>query len=303
MRWTLEQVRTFDTILRLGSFHAAARHLGLTQPTVSQRVRELETAIGSPLFIRRGPRTMPNARAHELLTHARRLLAAAEDMAASLGTPRPLRGTLRLGATDSFAQLCIAELMTRLERSYPELKLSVCVDDSASLGRQLQAREIDIAVISEPTLPATIRQEVIGWNVMAWVASRSMRLPRGKLDAAALAQQHLVLNAPPSRLHGTVMRWFAEEGVSPSRVSTCNNLSVMIRLALGGRGIGIVPLAIVREEIAGRALRLVSTVRPPPTHRVCLCYHVRDETSDLGRLAALIREVVADRSPFAQQDR
>ena len=71
---SLAQIRTFDSIVRLGSFHAAARELGLTQPSVSQRVRDLETALGTPLFIRNGPRVSLTAEGHALIDHARRLL-------------------------------------------------------------------------------------------------------------------------------------------------------------------------------------------------------------------------------------
>jgi len=53
MNMTFAQVRTFVCIVREGSFHVAARTLGLTQPSVSQRIRELESALGTALFIRR----------------------------------------------------------------------------------------------------------------------------------------------------------------------------------------------------------------------------------------------------------
>ena len=70
MDLTLAQLRTFDCIVRLGSFHAAARELGLTQPSVSQRIRELETTLGTALFIRRGPRVSLTAEGHALIDHA-----------------------------------------------------------------------------------------------------------------------------------------------------------------------------------------------------------------------------------------
>lgn len=52
MSMTLAQIRTFEAIARLGSFQAASRELGLTQPSVSQRIRELETTLATRLFIR-----------------------------------------------------------------------------------------------------------------------------------------------------------------------------------------------------------------------------------------------------------
>ena len=51
---TLSQLETFLWIARLGSFHAAAERLGLSQPSISLRIRELERSLGTPLFHRRG---------------------------------------------------------------------------------------------------------------------------------------------------------------------------------------------------------------------------------------------------------
>jgi DNA-binding transcriptional LysR family regulator len=55
MNITLAQIRAFERIVRLGSFHAAGRELGPTQPSVFSRSRELEEELGARLFIRRGP--------------------------------------------------------------------------------------------------------------------------------------------------------------------------------------------------------------------------------------------------------
>ena len=73
MNVTLSQLKTFERIVRLGSFHAAARELRLTQPSVSQRIRELETMLRTRLFIRRGPRISLTAEGHALIEYADRL--------------------------------------------------------------------------------------------------------------------------------------------------------------------------------------------------------------------------------------
>ena len=67
MNVTLSQLRTFERIVRLGSFRAAAQELRLTQPSVSQRIRELEDALRTQLFVRRGPRISLTAEGHALV--------------------------------------------------------------------------------------------------------------------------------------------------------------------------------------------------------------------------------------------
>ena len=60
MRLTLAQIETFYWIARLGSFHAAARRLSLTQPSISGRIRELELDLGCALFDRTGRPRAPD---------------------------------------------------------------------------------------------------------------------------------------------------------------------------------------------------------------------------------------------------
>ena len=74
MNVTLSQLRAFERIVRLGSFHAAARELVSPSP-VSQRIRELEGVLNTPLFVRRGPRVSLTAEGHALVEYADRMLA------------------------------------------------------------------------------------------------------------------------------------------------------------------------------------------------------------------------------------
>src|SRR5262245_43778554 len=119
MRFTLAQIEAFAGIVRSGSFHAAARQLHLTQPTVSQRIRELENAIGSPLFVRQKPRIGLTPEGHALMEFARRLLGTAGELAEHFRTRNPLKGVLRLGVPATFAHTCMTDFLRRLEQRYP----------------------------------------------------------------------------------------------------------------------------------------------------------------------------------------
>src|SRR3989442_2937072 len=103
MNVTLSQLKTFERIVRLGSFHAAARELRLTQPSVSQRIRELETMLRTRLFIRRGPRISLTAEGHALIEYADRLLGTAGEMIEPFRTRDPLKGMLRPRLNRSFS--------------------------------------------------------------------------------------------------------------------------------------------------------------------------------------------------------
>ncbi len=292
MRFTLDQLAAFDCIARLGSFNAAARHMSLTQPTVSQRIRELELALGRPLFARRGPRTELTTEGETLLGPAREMLAMSHGIAARFSAAAPLNGNLRFGSTDTFAHVCLIEMIGRVEAIYPGISIAVCVDNSATISRLLQEGQIDVAVISQPELGGDIVASELGQNAMAWLAGAGLRLPSGPLGAEVLAEQHLALTAPPSRLHATVTNWFVEAGIAPRRISTCNSLFVIADMVDQGLAVGALPVSAMRRQIAARRVRVLDVSPSLGGHRAALCYRRDNLSPGLREVAQVVRELV-----------
>lgn len=289
---TLAQVRTFKSIVRLGSFHAAARELGLTQPSVSQRVRELEHALDAELFIRRGPRLTLTAEGHALIDQADRLLEAADGIVARFRGRDPLKGLLRLGLNESFALICLPGLLAQLQLRYPDLKTSIHVGDTAAVGRLLNERKLDIAIVSQPDLEPHVQAQPIGVNELGWIAGRQMAIAPGILSPADLARLPLTISPPTARLHATAMAWFARAGVVPDRLSTCNSLPVTMLTVVSGLAIGLLPVRVMRAELERGDVRLLSLTPPILGHRVSLCYQASEFGPRLQEILDVIRELV-----------
>jgi DNA-binding transcriptional LysR family regulator len=293
MNVTLSQLRAFERIVRLGSFHAAARELKLSQPSVSQRIRELEGVLQTPLFVRRGPRVSLTAEGHALVEYADRVLSAAGEMVERFSTRDPLKGMLRMGVNESFALVCLPELLRRLEQRYPAIRASVFVGDTGVVSAKLDAQELDIAVVSEPSVARHVRQEPLGSNEFGWFTSAGFALPRRVLSPSDLRQFHLIVPPPPARLHATVARWFADADVRPVRVSTCNSISATMLSVLHGTAIGLLPARIMQDELAKRTVKQVRVLPKVPAHRVSICYQISEFGPGLKVLVDLTRELVA----------
>jgi DNA-binding transcriptional LysR family regulator len=293
MNVTLSQLRAFERIVRLGSFHAAARELRLSQPSVSQRIRELEAVLKTPLFVRRGPRVSLTAEGHALVEYADRVLGAAGEMVERFRTRDPMKGMLRLGVNESFALVCLPELLRRLEQRYPAIRTSVFVGDTGLVSSRLDDQELDIAVVSEPTVARHVKQEPLGKNEFGWFTSTEFALPRRVLSPTDLRQYHLIVPPPPARLHATVSQWFADADARPVRVSTCNSISATMLTVLHGTAIGILPARVMQDELAKRSVKLVRVLPKVPAHRVSICYQISEFGPGLKVLVDLTRELVA----------
>ena len=298
MAVTIAQITAFERIVRLGSFHAAARQLNVTQPSISQRIRELESALGVRLFVRRGPTISLTAEGTALVTYADRMLGTAGEMIERFRARDPLKGVLRLGLNESFGLICLTDLLRRLEERHPALKASVQVGDTAMVSRMLNERQLDLAVISEPTVAEEIAREPLGTNELGWFASASFQVPRRVLSPADLCAYHLIITPPPARLYTTATRWFSEDGAAPLRLSMCNSLSVTILTIESGLAVGLVPVRVMQDAMTRGAVRRLSVSPPVPGHRVWICHQAADFGASMQRLVELVREVVVQHKLF-----
>ena len=230
MRVTLRQIEAFYWTAKLGSIHGAAHHLNFSQPAVSSRVKELESALGMELFSRKNQRVQLTPAGRDALPHAERLLHAAQDFERLGGTVPPLEGVLRLGSDESTAMVALTEILSQLKLRHPKLIVELSIDVGTVLTEKLRRRELDIALHTNSGAASHVRDELLGWVDFQWVASRELAIPPGEFLPATATQFPIVTNSPPSTLNGLVR---------------------------AGHAIAVLPLPIVHEQIASGELRIL----------------------------------------------
>jgi DNA-binding transcriptional LysR family regulator len=153
--------RTFATVLAEGSLSAAARALGLTQPSVSRHIEALEQVVGASLFVRSPRGLSPTDRALAMQPYAQALVAASAALVRSASADaRAIAGTVRITASEAVAIGHLPPILARIRRDHPalaiELVLSNAVDD-------LLQRQADIAVrMVAPTQQSLIARRIGG---------------------------------------------------------------------------------------------------------------------------------------------
>ena len=133
---TIRHLRIFAAVVDCGTMHAAAQKLYLSQPTITQAVKELEEHYGCLLFERYGRRLMITPAGQELLGHARELLGVYERMEQSMKQQAGQK-LLRIGATVILAEQLLVPLVRAFEGQNPEVRVEVLVDNSSVLESRL----------------------------------------------------------------------------------------------------------------------------------------------------------------------
>lgn len=142
MDWNL--THAFLTTAEAGSLSAAARILGLTQPTLSRRVAALEEDLGVTLFERVGKSLILTEAGERLLVHARAMGVAAETFKlAAMDRAQTLEGRVRISAVDAYCAYILPEILEPIRLLAPKLSIDLISTNTRS---DLQRREADIAI-------------------------------------------------------------------------------------------------------------------------------------------------------------
>ena len=152
----IRMLRTFLAIEKHGTMAAAADRMALTHAAVGAQMRTLERVCQRQLFDRSGRSIQLNDAGRSIIEQARMVVAAYDSLLRGVADKLNIEGSITIGSTASSMGFLAANVI-HLRVSYPGLKVRLTHGDSAELGRQVRAGEIDAAVIvSEPrvtTLP------------------------------------------------------------------------------------------------------------------------------------------------------
>jgi DNA-binding transcriptional LysR family regulator len=221
-------LRTFLAVSHSLSFTQAAAALGLGQPTVSQHIRRLESAVGRDLFIRDTHSVRRTADGDAMRDFALSILAA-QDRAVSYFTGSGLSGRVRFGVTDDLALTSVPRILRDFRQLYPRIDLELTVAANDSLQRQLESGHLDIAFVKLP--PDQTRGRLVRRDRLVWVGT-----PGVLSDGRPVP---LIVDRAPS-----ISRSFAVEAMDragiPYRVTTtARNVLGAVAACRAGLGLGI----------------------------------------------------------------
>ncbi|WAC74878.1 LysR substrate-binding domain-containing protein [Roseateles sp. SL47] len=136
-------LRTFLEIVDSGSFATAAERLALTPSAVSGHIRRLEQTTGASLLARTTRRLELTQAGETLYAYARNILDLERAARAKL-RGAPLRGRLRIGASEDFAATWLPQVLQRFRQWHPEAKIELKVGITADLLRQQERGRLDL---------------------------------------------------------------------------------------------------------------------------------------------------------------
>jgi DNA-binding transcriptional LysR family regulator len=246
--WNL--ARAFHATARTGSLSAAARTLGLTQPTLSRQVAMLETELGVTLFERIGKRLVLTETGQSLVAHGQAMGEAADAMAlAASGRAQAVEGRVSISATDAYSAYILPDICARIRRQVPRVTLVIISSNALS---DLRRREADIAIRHvRPDEPDLIGQ-LVRESTACFYASEAWVARHGAPQRAEDITPHDLIAYDDTAVFAGYMQKLGLAVTADSFRLVSENSVVAWEMVKLGLGIGV-----MMPEIAARTLGVV----------------------------------------------
>ena len=264
------RLRYFVTVIDEGGFTAAADRLGVSQPTLSQQIRQLEAVIGAPLFDRLGRRVSPTQVGTILEEHARRALRAIDSARNEINAYLELeRGPLRLGAIQSFIAYLIPPLAAAYRKAHPHVVLQITEASAPRIERMLIDGRLDLGMAFSPALNDEVRDEPIFEEELVLVTGETRSDEGEPVHARTLGAFTYALFAPGMATRRIIDEHLASVGVVPSVGLEMNTIEGLLRAVEKSDLATIMPLRSVRQRSGLHVRRIVE---PTPIRRAALLW-------------------------------
>jgi LysR family transcriptional regulator for metE and metH len=259
----LRHLRLVAAIADAGTMTRAAERLCLTQSALSHQLRDIEARARVPFFARLGRRMVLTPAGRRVLEAAQRVLLEVERAEADV---RRLAGhdagSIRVCTECNTGYHWLAPLLAVFRRKHPRIAVHVAAEATERPKQALLDGRVDLAILIDPDDDPHLRlRPLFADEMVAIVATHDPLAKRRWLDAADLAQQHLLLYSSVPEESFVLRRLLGPAGLTPDRVSFIMLTEAMIELARAGTGVGVLPRWSAQRTIAAGAVAALSLTR------------------------------------------
>jgi LysR family transcriptional regulator, regulator for metE and metH len=257
----MRHLRLVGAIATHGSLTGAARILQLTQPALSHQLRELETRLRTPLFLRTTRRMVPTPAGEQLAQLAATVLAQVEGFERQVleGEFSEARGAIRLATECYTCYHWLPNILKAFNARWPGVDLRIAPEHTASPANALREGALDIAILHRFVPDRRLRLEPLFDDELVVCVSPQHELARRPfVRAQDFANQHLIAyNTADGRL-SILSDVLEPAGVSPQRITRIQLTEAIIELVSADLGIAVLARwAVAPHARAGR----IQTVR------------------------------------------
>ncbi len=249
----------FFKTAQTGSLTAASKECGLTQPTLSVKIKSLEQKLNAKLFHRKRSGMSLTLEGLEIFESCQEVFSRMEDVLSPLVEKKSAQTVLRIGTSLSVAPHEILRIKRVLEEKIPDIFLRISSHSWEELRHKLERRQIDIAICDanlNPEPPSLYKETLISRAAAYFVATESFKKKLPPFPHA-LREAHFLLRAPGNPIRIQIEKLIKKMGITAKIKVEVEDPELIRAMVLEGDGIVAINPATIQEELQeGRLVKL-----------------------------------------------
>ncbi len=290
----LRQLKYFVKVAETLNFSEAAKVLNVTQSTLSQQVKQLETEIGTQLLLRSSQSVALTEAGNELLPLARQTLHKAQLCTERINDLNNLlTGTLNIGVTYSFSPI-LTETLVSFMKMYPRIKLNIFYKPMAELMGMLRERVVDFVLAFKPTMPIEgIESHILFQNCLSAIVGEFHPLAsKEKVTLSELERYDLALPSIGLQARNAFEHIITPYNKFRIRVEL-NEVNILLTLLRQSQLVSVLAEATIHNESGVKAVPI-----DIPDNMMAGCVHILSDTyrkRSMQEFVKLLSESIAVR--------
>lgn len=257
----LRLLEIFCRVYKERSFSRAAKKIGLTQPTVSVHIRDLEEALGTPVFNRLGREIEPTEAGRFLYEHAEPLVSLKRDLIEKMAAfLERIEGMLTIGASSVPGEHLLPKLVTQFHAEHPGATLRLCISDTADTIDDLRHGDIEIGVVGDKLPDKDLQFEPFSSDsLVLLVPATGPWRGRKKVSLRELCELPLVVREPGSATRTSLERALAARKIKLADlniVAEIGSMAAIKEAVRTGGGASFVSQVSVASDVRAGTARL-----------------------------------------------
>lgn len=249
------RLQVFYSVATHLNFSRAAGELYISQPAVTQHIRELEKIYEARFFVRNGNRILLTEQGEKMLEYTEKIMALYRQLETSLKNGSPsLQGKLRLGASTTIAQYVLPQTIAAFYKRYPDVVITLISDNTENITKALVGGKIDLGLVEGPVHSRDLKLELLMTDELVAVTSPKSEWAKNFPESPAeLAQLPWVLRERGSGTREIVENTLSALGIelaTMTKVTSLGSTEAIKSFLEVGTGISILSRKSIKNELA-----------------------------------------------------
>lgn len=287
---TIKHLTIFKEVARVKSMSKAAENLYISQPTISQKIQEIENYYHIKLFQRHSRTLGISEEGKIFLEHANKILDEL-DVIENIFFHKDDKITLKFGSTLTVANTVTAQMLKSIEEKHPEMHFQVYVDNTQSIEEKLISNELDIAIVEGDIHNDNIIHEPIIHDQLVLVCSKKHPLAKcDVIDISALQNLPFIVREKGSGTRAMLDNFMHHHKIAYTIEWQCHSWSSIKQAVIMNHGLTLISARLVQNEIDQDLLHVLN-IPDLSWHRMfSLCYH--KEKTNIPQLKIIKNEAL-----------